>query len=58
MTNISQQITEVGTMNVFVHWINEYGGEFYLCIHSWYCVGALIKQLNESGLYLLMSQVN
>ena len=26
------QITEVGTMNVFIHWINEKGGSLNACI--------------------------
>ena len=29
-----QQLTEVGTMNLFVHWINENGGMQEQCNHT------------------------
>lgn len=32
-----QQLTEVGTMNLFVHWVNEAGGVF-ICRYTVMCV--------------------
>ena len=44
-----QQLTEVGTMNLFVHWVNENGGVYcllsptvyacmYICMYAFVCV--------------------
>ena len=50
------QLTEVGTMNIFVHWINENGGEVeqltHVHVYVYVCLHFIQAQFQYALLYL------